>query len=89
MQNFYSLASTQTDITKIWIFFHENFKKFQKILKQVSKNSKSEYAVLSLNWQSIFMPNFSSPASTQTDLNFFDHFSSKFQNFSEELLSEF
>jgi hypothetical protein len=36
------------------------------------------------------MPNFSSPVSTQTDLEFFfDIFSIKFQNFSKELLSEF
>jgi hypothetical protein len=35
------------------------------------------------------MSYFSSPASTQTELDFFPHFSSKFQNFSEKLLSEF
>jgi hypothetical protein len=28
MQNFNSLASTQTDIGKFWTFFQENFKKF-------------------------------------------------------------
>jgi hypothetical protein len=37
----------------------------------------------------MFMQNFSSPASTQTDLDFFDIFSRKFQNFSEERFSEF
>jgi hypothetical protein len=36
----------------------------------------------------MFMPNFSSPASTQTDLDFL-HFFNKIQNFLEELLSEF
>jgi hypothetical protein len=49
MQNFNSLASTQTDIAKFWTFFQENFKVFLKILKRISKNSKSEYAVFSLN----------------------------------------
>jgi hypothetical protein len=38
----------------------------------------------------MFMQNFRSPASIQTELDFFfDIFSRKFQNFSEELLSEF
>jgi hypothetical protein len=64
MQNYNSLASTQTDIAKFWTFFQVNFRIFQKILESISKNFKSEYAVLSLNWQRIFMQNFSSPAFT-------------------------
>jgi hypothetical protein len=44
MQNFNSLASTQTDIAKFLTIFQENFRIFQKILKRIS-----EYAVLSLN----------------------------------------
>jgi hypothetical protein len=37
----------------------------------------------------MFMQNFISPASAQTELDFFDIFSRKFQNFSEELLRKF
>jgi hypothetical protein len=75
MQNFNSLASThQTDVAYFWTFFKENFRIFQKIEKWISKNSESEYAVLSFNYQSICMSNFSTPASTQTDLDFFWQF---------------
>jgi preprotein translocase subunit Sss1 len=44
MENFSSPASIQTGLDKILTFFQENNRIFQKILKLISKNSKSEYA---------------------------------------------
>jgi hypothetical protein len=55
--------------------FPESFRIFQKIIKQISKNSKSECAVLSLKKQGMLMQLFSYPAATQTD--FFLHFFKK------------
>jgi hypothetical protein len=47
MQNFsFPSASIQTD--KFLTFFQENFKKFQKILKRNSKNSKTEFKLAKL-----------------------------------------
>jgi hypothetical protein len=49
MQNFSSLASEIAKLLKFWKFLPESFRIIQKILNQISKNSKSEYAVLNLN----------------------------------------
>jgi hypothetical protein len=49
MQNYCSLAPIQTDMDKFLTFFQEHFRIYQKILKRISKTSKSEHAVLSLN----------------------------------------
>jgi hypothetical protein len=46
MQNFSSLATTQTDLAKFFTFFPEFFKIFQK---RISIKSKFDDAVLILN----------------------------------------
>jgi hypothetical protein len=46
MQNFNSLASTQTDIANFLTFFQENFRIIQKIQKILFINSKTEYEIL-------------------------------------------
>jgi hypothetical protein len=45
MQNFSSLASTQTDLDKVLTIFEENFRIFQE---NSLANSKSEYAIFYL-----------------------------------------
>jgi hypothetical protein len=45
----YQLSSFYPDLAKFLTFFTEIFRIFQKNLEQISKNSKSEYAVLCLN----------------------------------------
>jgi hypothetical protein len=69
MQSFSSVVSIQTDLDKFLTIFDENSS--IKTLKQIPENSKSEYAIFHLTLQSMFMQNFSSLASTQTDLDKF------------------
>jgi hypothetical protein len=49
MPDFSSPASIQTDLDKFLTFFQESFRIFQKILKPILKNLKSEYAILCSN----------------------------------------
>jgi hypothetical protein len=76
MQNFSSLASTQTGLDKFLTIFEENSR----------KSSKSEYAIFYLTKQSMFMQNSSSLAFTQTDLDtFLTIFEENFQIFRKTL----
>jgi hypothetical protein len=46
MQNFSSLASTQTDLDIFLTIFEKISGFFRKTLKQIPKNSKPEYLIL-------------------------------------------
>jgi hypothetical protein len=82
MQNFCSLAYTQTDLDKFLTIFEENSRNFQKNLL-FSKFQKCPNLSIQFSTQpSMFMQNFSSPASTQTDLDkFLTFFEEKFKIF--------
>jgi hypothetical protein len=67
IQNFSSLAYTQTDLDT---FLKEISRLFRKTLR-IQKKTNLEYAILYLTQQSIGMQNFSSLACTQTDLDKF------------------
>jgi hypothetical protein len=55
MQNFSSLASTQTDLDQfLTIFEKKNLGFFRKTLKRIPKNSKPEYAIQYLTYTYTF-----------------------------------
>jgi uncharacterized HAD superfamily protein len=86
MQNFSSLACTQTDLDKFLTIFEENFRIFQENSEANSKKTKPEYAILYLTKQSRGMQNFSSLDCTQTDLDtFLTIFEENFRIFYESL----
>jgi hypothetical protein len=65
-------------------FFKKISRFFRKPRKRISKNSKFEYAISYLNYQSMSMQKFSSLACTQTDLdNFLTIFEENFMIFQE------
>jgi hypothetical protein len=51
MQNFSSLAYTQTDLDKFLTFFKKNFDFSRKVLKLIKEIIKSEYADLCVKKQ--------------------------------------
>jgi hypothetical protein len=48
MQNFSSLACTQTDLDIFLTIFEENFRIFQENSLEIPQNSKPEYSILNL-----------------------------------------
>jgi hypothetical protein len=68
LQIYSSPASTQMDF---WHFFKKISEFSEELLRTLSKLSKSKFSCYNQQSMFMFMHNFSSPASTQTDLEFF------------------
>jgi hypothetical protein len=87
MQNY----SYPDSFDKFLAFFQEILEFLKKTLERISENFKTEYTIKCVNWQSMSIQNFGSPAYIQTDLDklkknhenskFFRKFFSKFQKF--------
>jgi hypothetical protein len=78
MQNFNSLASTQTDIAKFWTFFQENFRFFfSEFLKIPNLNIQLLFELAKHIHAKFQLSSFYPDGLRQI----FDHFSSKFPIF--------